>query len=313
MRASVSVIIPTYLRPEVLPGCLDALEGQRERPAEVIVVDQSPDTRTRAVVSARSRTPYALRYVHSDAVGVSLARNLGLRLSTGELIAFTDDDAVPDAGWTEALLGAFETTPAEMVGGRVLPLWEGGKRPAWFPSSREYMLGIFDPGGPLAPFPEKSLPMTLNAAIRRATIERVGGFDTGAGPQPGRPVSGEDSLLAWRVRERGGAIFYQPDALVFHRVPRSRMQRRYYVRRAYLEGVSLIDIEARRGLLTPERLRTLRRHHRREWWRRMLSTPGQLSLAAWNDSRLLAHLGELALSAGIVESCTRVERSRTGA
>jgi len=214
MPRTVSVVIATYRRPDVLPGCLEALERQRLRPSEVIVVDQSPDSSTRELVTVRRGSGYELRYVHSDAAGVSLARNIGWRLARGEIVAYTDDDAVPDPGWIEAIVEAFESTPADMVGGRILPLWEGGTPPTWFPSSRDYLLAIYDPGGRLAPFPEVSLPMTVNAAITRRKLESLGGFNERIGARPGWPVTGEDSLLGWRVRETGGRIYYQPDALV---------------------------------------------------------------------------------------------------
>ncbi len=312
MRRSVSVVIATYRRPDVLPACLDALERQRVRPSEVIVVDQSPDTRTRELVLARGGGD-ALRYVHSQVAGVSLARNIGWRQARGEIVAYTDDDAVPDPGWIEAILRAFESTPADMVGGRILPLWEGGRPPAWIPSSRDYLLAIYDPGGTLSPFPEVSLPMTVNAAITRRKLESVGGFNERIGARPGWPVTGEDSLLGWRVRETGGRIFYQPDALVYHRVSRSRMQRRFFVRRAYLEGICLVDVEEKRGLLTPERLAGMKKHHRRNARRGILRALGRVWRIPWNDPKLIAQLAEVALSRGIVDGCRRLEQESTGA
>lgn len=307
MPDSISVVIATYQRSDVLGGCLDALARQRLRPAEVIVVDQSPDPRTRELVAARPARE-AIQYVHSDVAGVSLARNIGWRRARGEIVAYTDDDAVPDPGWLKAFAQAFARTPAAMVGGRILPLWDGGDRPRWFPSERDYLLAIFDPGGPLAPFPDESLPMTVNAAIRRRTIESLGGFDERVGARPGWPVTGEDSLLAWRVRESGGRIYYQPDALVHHRVSRSRMRRRFFVRRAYLEGVCLVDLEDKRGLLTPERRRGMLQYHIRNVRRGVLWALGRAWRLPWNDPRFIGQLGEAALSAGVVDTCRRLER-----
>ncbi len=307
---SVSVVIATYRRPDVLPGCLAALEAQRVPPSEVIVVDQSPDTRTRDLVAARPARSYPLRYVHSDVAGVSLARNLGWRQAAGEIVAYTDDDAVPDPGWVGALGRAFDATPADMVGGRILPLWEGGERPRWFPASREYLLAIYDPGGALAPFRELDLPMTVNAAIKRAKLASLGGFNERIGARPGWPVTGEDSLLGWRVRETGGSIYYQPDALVHHRVPVSRMRRRFYVRRSYLEGVCLVDVEEKRGLLTPERLDELVRSHRGCYRAQLGKALRRLWRLPWNDPKFIGTVGELALSAGIVDACRRVLQER---
>lgn len=307
---SVSVVIATYRRPDVLPGCLAALEEQRVPPFEVIVVDQSPDTRTRDLVAARPACSYPLRYVHSDVAGVSLARNIGWRHATGEIVAYTDDDAVPDPGWVEALVRAFDVAPADMVGGRILPLWEGGGRPRWFPASREYLLAIYDPGGPLAPFRNLDLPMTVNAAIKRSKLESLGGFNERIGARPGWPVTGEDSLLGWRVRESGGSIYYQPAALVHHRVPSGRMQRRFYVRRSYLEGVCLVDVEDKRGLLTPERLEELVRSHRAHHRAQVFKALRRMWRLPWNDPKFIGTVGELALSAGILDACRKVQQER---
>jgi GT2 family glycosyltransferase len=310
MAPLVTVILPTYKRPDLLPACLDALEQQTHRPMEVIVIDQSPDSLTRDIMSARRSESHRYRYIHSDVAGVSLARNLGLREAAGNLIAFTDDDAVPEPGWISGFVRAFESTPADVVGGKILALWEG-TRPRWFPDSRAYLVGIFDPGGPLAPFPEASLPMSGNMAVRRAVIENVGGFDEDAGLRPGRPISGEDSLFAWKAIGAGLRLYYQPEAVVHHRVPKSRMRRRYYLRRSYLEGVSLVDIEERRGVLTSERLAGMVRAHRKILRDHCFAAARCLSLAPWDDPRVLSHLGEAALSAGLLDSCQKVRRKRS--
>jgi GT2 family glycosyltransferase len=307
MPHAVSVIIPTYRRPDVLPSCLDGLERQTHPPHEVIVVDQSPDARTRDCVLARAPSRFSYRYLHSDVAGVSLARNLGLREAKGSVVAFTEDDAVPEPGWIASLVDAFETTSADLVGGKILGLWEG-TRPPWFPSSRAYLVGVFDPGGDLSPFPDGSLPMTGNLAVRREVIERVGGFDEAAGPKPGRPISGEDSLFAWHALGAGFRIFYQPEAVVHHRVPRARMKRSFYLRRCYREGVSLMDVEHKRGILTPERLDAMVAWHRKNARRRFRHALGRVSLAPWNDPKVLEDLGEAALSAGVVSTCLKLRR-----
>lgn len=156
--------------------------------------------------------------------------------------------------------------------------------------------------------------MTVNAAVKREVVEAVGGFDERIGARPGTSVTGEDSLLAWRVREGGWRIFYQPDALVHHRISRGRMSRRFFLRRAYLEGVCLVEVEQRRGLLTGERRRSLLAFHDRRLRLRWIAAPlRHLSLAPWDDPRVLAGLGEVALSNGVVDACRRLEAAEQGA
>jgi GT2 family glycosyltransferase len=302
-----SVIIATYQRPELIGGCLDALERQRVPPLEVIVVDQSPDSRTRDIVQGRPGGPAPVTYLHSDRVGLSLSRNIGIRASHGSLIAFTDDDALPDPGWLEALAAAFASTDprAGLVGGRILPLWEK-PRPRWFPASYEYLLPSFDPGGGLAPFPRGYLPPGVNLAAHRDVIDRIGGFHEGVGQRSGWRATGDDSFFAWKAMEAGIPIYYQPEAVVYHRVPASRMTRRFLLERCYLEGVTLLDVEEKRGILTDERLRGHIRWHRRHLLRKVASLVKLPSLAPWNDSRVLETLSHMALSASIVRRGRRL-------
>lgn len=304
MPPRASVIIATYKRPDLIGGCLDALDRQSVAPLEVLVIDQSPDDATRRIVTERPMGPAPVRYFHSEKAGVSLARNIGIRESKGDVLAITDDDALAEPGWLGALLRAFdETSPrAGLVGGKILPLWEG-PRPPWFPSSREYLLPVFDPPGPLAPFPEGSLPMTVNLAVDRRVIERIGAFNEDVGPRTGWRISGEDSLFSWKAIEAGFPIYYQPDAVVLHRVPKARMKRSFLLERSFTEGISLIDIEEKRGILDPARLRGHISWHRRHVVRKVLSLAKYPSLAPWNDPRVFEALSYAATSVGIVRTC----------
>jgi GT2 family glycosyltransferase len=303
LSEGISVIIPTYCRADVIGECLDALDRQSLPPLEVIVVDQSPDTMTRDIVEGRP----LVRYLHSDHAGVSLARNIGIRASCGSLFAFTDDDALPEPGWLEAIACAFASTNprAGLVGGRTLPLWEK-PRPGWFPAFYEYLLPVFDPGGSLAPFPQRSLPMTVNLAVDRKALDEIIGFHEGLGRRSGWSVTGEDSHFAWKAVEAGIPIYYQPEAVVRHRVPASRMNRRFLLKRCYEEGISLLDVEEKRGILTSERLEAHIRWHRRYLLRRVASLATLPSFSPWNDPRVLETLSQIALSVSIVRRGTHL-------
>lgn len=314
MSAEISVIIPTYRRGDVIGDCLDALDRQSLPPLEVIIVDQSPDARTREVVEGRPAGRAPVRYLRSEQPGVSLARNIGIRASHGTILAFTDDDALPEPGWLAGLKAAFTRTEprAGLVGGRILPLWDK-PRPRWFPASHEFLLPVFDPGGDLAPFPQPSLPMTVNLAVDRNVIVRIGGFHEEVGPRTGWRVSGEDSHFAWKAIEAGIPIYYQPEAVVRHRVPANRMSRRFLLGRCWREGISLLDIEEKRGILTIERLRGHVRWHRRHVLRCAASLVACPSLTPWNDPRVIEALSHLSISASIVRRAQLLLRQGTRA
>ena len=120
-RIRLTVIIPTFNRAPLLRLALEALTRQ-ERPAdEVIVVDNNSVDDTSALVREfESRLP--LKYLVETRRGAAEARNLGIRHATGDVLAFTDDDCVPDVQWLRFIELSFLRDPAiGMVAGKVVP------------------------------------------------------------------------------------------------------------------------------------------------------------------------------------------------
>lgn len=112
----LTVIVPSYKRPESLGRCLRALAAQRTRPDEVLVVLRPDDAAGREAAGAQ---PPPVRIVTVERPGVIAAMNAGLDASGGELVALTDDDAEPHPDWLERLSAAFARDPATAaVGGR---------------------------------------------------------------------------------------------------------------------------------------------------------------------------------------------------
>jgi glycosyltransferase involved in cell wall biosynthesis len=107
MSTVVSVIVPTYRRPHLLKVCLEALLLQRfdKNSYEIIVVSDGPDDETQNVL--RQWAPYtypALRYLSlPQKKGPAAARNYGWLSARGSIIAFTDDDCIPDSHWLDEI------------------------------------------------------------------------------------------------------------------------------------------------------------------------------------------------------------------
>ena len=115
----VSIIIPTYRRPERLAVCLQSLaclEYSRDR-FEVIVVDDGSPTPPQSVVAEFS-AQLDVRLLTQAHAGPAMARNTGAAKAKGEILAFTDDDCEPAADWLQQLAIRFATTPACAIGGR---------------------------------------------------------------------------------------------------------------------------------------------------------------------------------------------------
>ena len=216
----IGVIVPTIGEAAALARCLDAVLDGDVAPTEVVVVDQSDDEDVARVVAARGPS---VRRVGSEARGLSAARNLGARTATADVLAFTDDDCVPDARWVAELGRAFEAHDAPAaVTGPMLPLPDQapGRVAVSSRTSREHR-----------EFTGRALPWEVgtggNTAVYRAWLERVGGFDERLGVgTPGD--AGEDLDLFRRLLQEGGRIVYAPDAVCRHeqKTPEERRARR---------------------------------------------------------------------------------------
>lgn len=223
----LSVIVCTRERPDDLERCLAALARQTVGPLDVIVVDNAPKTdRTRAVAQQAG-----VRYVVEPRPGLDRARNAGLAAAESDWIAYTDDDAVPDADWAEVLLEALADPKVGGVAGIMLPLELETEAQLLF---ERYLGG--EAGRRLAhqrrtfapPFPAASAGQVgagANMAFRRAALDSVGPFDEAFdGGAPTR--SGGDTEMFSRLIDAGWHLVYEPRARVLHRHRRTRKELR---------------------------------------------------------------------------------------
>jgi glycosyltransferase involved in cell wall biosynthesis len=120
-RLTLTVIIPTYNRAPLLALALEALTRQRRQGDEIIVVDNGSTDDTQAVVEGfKGRLP--IQCFVETTRGAGAARNLGIRHATGEILAFTDDDCIPDPDWLHFIELSFLRDPAiGLVAGKVVP------------------------------------------------------------------------------------------------------------------------------------------------------------------------------------------------
>ncbi|HEV2852079.1 MAG TPA: glycosyltransferase [Thermoanaerobaculia bacterium] len=210
-EAGISVAISTLDRPDELARCLDALAAGSLLPAEVVVVDQSRDDRTRAVVEERKGGPFPIVYVRQEARGLGTAQNEAVSRASRSIVAVTDDDCIPDRDWLAAIARAFIADLGfDAVTGRVLPLEPRGERVC--PVSSRTRPERRDFRGRTVPWEVGS---GNNFALRKSWFERVAGNDERLGPgSPGR--GGVDMDLFYRLLRAGARIRYEPESLVFH-------------------------------------------------------------------------------------------------
>src|SRR5438128_8489613 len=123
-QADMTVAISTIDRPSALARCIRALLDGDTLPAELVIIDQSTDDATERVVrQVASSSAVRVTYVRQPRLGLAASRNAAIAASTRPIVAFTDDDCVPDADWLTAIASTFETDQnVDVVTGRILPL-----------------------------------------------------------------------------------------------------------------------------------------------------------------------------------------------
>jgi GT2 family glycosyltransferase len=205
-----SLIVSTRNRPEFLSDLIDSVFGGTERPAEIVVVDQS-DGPHPGLVDAQSDGPTRVRYVFSPERGLSRGRNAGISAATTEILAFADDDMLASREWFGALIHALlSAPPRSVVVGQVLP--GVGESPGSFaPSTR----GDRNPAV-YSGRVDTDVVSAGNMAIRRSAFADIGPFDERLGPGTRFPSS-EDNDLGFRLLEAGYRVVYAPGATLTHR------------------------------------------------------------------------------------------------
>lgn len=252
---NISVVIPTANRPETIAQAVEKILANTVQPREVIVVDQSQNRLTRDAL-ANLIQANKITYLKDGGSGASRARNIGWKKASGEIIAFTDDDAQVDAHWLENIHRTFAQTDLKIgvVGGKIVPFYEQ-KNPHWsIPSQWEHLLPAYDQGNDLSLYPEETLPACVNYSIYRSLLEKFSGFDEDLGPNKGREIQfyGEDAELALRLKQSGCSLVYNPNCVVYHPVPLSRQSQSFLNKRLLSEGATYayMQIKAQSNLIS---------------------------------------------------------------
>jgi glucosyl-dolichyl phosphate glucuronosyltransferase len=232
----LSAVIPSLNRGDVLPVCLRSLACQKLEGAhslEVVVADDGSAIPVSEVVKDFG---IDVTVVRLEGGGTNVARNAGVKVTTGDVLAFLDDDVAVDPGWASAMLAAFARPDVTGVAGRIVLEYLSPLPPWWRPVFDGY-LSAFDLGDEEQELGQL-LPYGANCAVRRDAFEEVGGFMAGAGRAAGSLISGGETVFFARLRALGGKVIYVPEASVVHRQPASRLTRSFLAKRYYAQGAT---------------------------------------------------------------------------
>ncbi|MFF4596320.1 glycosyltransferase [Amycolatopsis sp. NPDC001319] len=236
---SVVVCAYTTARWDTIRAALASAAGQIPAPLEILlVVDHNPELARRA----RAELSGIEVLDNEGPRGLSGARNTGIAHSTGDVIAFLDDDAAALPGWLAQLLAPYTDPDVVAVGGAARPQWPPGSgRPGWLPSDGvlDWVVGCTYAGLPTARAEVRNV-MGCTMSFRRTVFDEIGGFSTRVGRLGALPLGCEETELCIRARQRlpRARILFEPRAVVAHQVSADRLSWSYLRRRSWSEGVS---------------------------------------------------------------------------
>lgn len=218
----VSIVICTYNRAPFLLRTLESLTNLDYKNFEVVVVNGPSTDETEEILDKYKN---AVKVRNNPFTNLSISRNIGIRASTGDIIAFIDDDAIPDSKWLNDLLSLYTDETIGGVGGKVYG--PGGDH-------FQFTNGIIDVWGEAIALRDKpgdfnnpngeffNIMMGTNSSFSRKALMEVGGFDEYY------EYFHDESDLAVRVIKAGYKVLHHPEAYIHHEFARSHIRTNIY-------------------------------------------------------------------------------------
>ncbi len=229
MTPDVSVIIPTFRRPDRIKRALNSVLAQKVQAlVEIIVLDNDPDASARDMVrSLAAGTRWPIIYGHEPSPGVANARNAALKLARSKLIVFLDDDETAASdNWLEALLDVQAQTGADLVFGPVQGRVEDDVPHKTYIEERFTRIG-----------PEQSGVIETYYGCGNSLLKRAKFFSNAPIFDPAmNEIGGEDDALFSKALADGAKVAWAANALVYEEILPERATLTYSLTKAFAFG-----------------------------------------------------------------------------
>ena len=238
----VSIVVCTHSLDNLqnLIDAVDSLLNQTHKEMEVIVVVDGNRELYERIVKVYDAQGNVKIMVTEESLGAFGAGNVGVKAARGDVIAFLDDDAVGEKRWIENLVDIYEKSDAISVGGKILPIWLS-KKPDYFPEELGWLVGITHEGFAEEKVTEVRNTFGPNMSFRREVFENIGLLNEKLGFAKGGTtyMQGAEPEFALRMKNKlGKGVIYNPEAVVYHKIPPSKTRPRILLRRAFYQGYS---------------------------------------------------------------------------
>lgn len=263
LRVSVIICCYTEERLKDIHEAVESVLAQTLRPHEVIIaVDHNKELYQKLAETYRDSVEISRNFVNTTqspnlqspipillilnegAQGVSETRSLGIRIADSKFIACIDDDAIAEKEWLEKLIEHLPNPNVMVIGGKVILRWPAGKRPGWFPEELDWIIGGTYRGLPLQGKEVRNVS-SCNMASTSDIFKAIDYFNPNIGSVAGKRRGAEEAELCLRLKQKipQAMIWYQPEAIVHHKVPPQRLTLRYLISRSYQEGFSKAKVQ----------------------------------------------------------------------
>jgi len=227
----LSIIIATRNRAQSLAKALDALSqlAVSFEEIEIIIADNGSTDATAGICDMHEKLFPHFKYIFDPRPGQLVGWHLALPVSSGEVLAFIDDDVRPTPGWAAAVLECFESPDIGLATGKIIPEFEE-KPPLW---QSDLVLGnqwgvwsalwcMLDFGDEVTEIPADFV-WGSNFLIRRSALIEAGGFHPGGMPKHLFHFTCDGDVGVGRsVEQKGFKTLYHPGAAVAHDLPAAR-------------------------------------------------------------------------------------------
>jgi len=237
----LSIIVCTYNREDLIEKCLTHLANQTCKDFELVIVNNNSTDKTEEICKTfiQNHPGENIRLVFEEKKGLCAARNCGIKNSTGEWLAYMDDDAFADSKYVENFFTFIASHPqARVCGGKITPYFES-KRPKWL---SHYILPIvttLDKGNKITFFKHRSYPVGANMLVHREMFAKYGMFDENIGFKgENRTISSDEKEFFLRFIGKEIQAYYLPNVCVEHWVPDSRLTQEFFVGQSLTIGTS---------------------------------------------------------------------------
>ncbi len=255
----ITVVICTYNRRSYLKKAMDSIINQAFNPKlyELIIVDNnSTDGTKEFVLNNYSYSRVKVRYLNEPNQGLSHCRNTGLRNAKFEYIAYIDDDGIAYSDWLENMAKGIKGQNEKFAGitGAIFPIWEI-PRPRWLLHNFDTMYSIYSHRDKRTVIRQgvKVDVFGGNMVWKRSLLIEFGGFNKNLGREKNKLISGEESLTAERMIDKGYEFIYDPKMRIKHHIHKSRINIMWLIKRSFWGGYTRIAVEnikTKQSLLT---------------------------------------------------------------